>query len=622
MVKFVFSLLFMMFSNVYSFAGNRPITLSDGFLGIAFDGVLSASEVFLMFVIGAYISYKLAMYLVNRQLAKFTPQESKLRTAVSLIEIYLKAAVIPAVYGIFVNSALKLDRSFVLYEYCNEYVLVTTIGTLFLVFAYTLLLPNHKELDILRMHKTDAVKLYDSFSRIFISTTCLYCFLSLANKMGGIDYLMVDIICRSIAALHYVYEILSLKHVIHAFAKFRKIAYVGHIALFVRYINQRVFWIACFTVLMTYAYDISSKDACFVDFVGHVAVVVAVLCTTQILSIHLLEFATSKSLAINRIDVVGMAGKFKRHIYETANVAISIMYVAMFYMLTAYIFADPKEFVSDISMLYVTIKAVVQIYLVFFLYKCIDLFLSYKTEVLYAEKSGRAKTLRSILPAITVAVKFIIIGIGIMVVLANYGVNLSPLYAAIVGLGIPIANSAKETVKSFIQGFMMLLDDDMEIGDVVHAGGVLGVIEHIGVWSMKIRENTGIVHVVPYSSVSVISNYSRDFTTHFMDIYCPNTIDVDMFIGILHEVCNDLYKNEKIAHLLFKNKGFNYVRIKDFDELGTTLRWSYSSKPEPTGLIESAFNTILREKLTARSICYPRCMAKNVNIAWSAYIQD
>ena len=622
MINFMFMLLCTFFGLINVEATDKLPTMQDGILGIAFDNILSASEVFVIFMLGAFIAYKASIWMVKRHLHDFEQTSTTWKNIVNLVEVYMKAAIIPAAYGIIANSSLRLDRSFVLYDYCSEYVYITSVGLLFLLAVYAFLLPDHDHIDVLRVSKQDSIKIYNTFSRLFISTITMCCFLNLTKKMTGIDYLTADMVCRSILCLHIFAEILHLKGILHSISIRRKVAYVGPVAALVRYINQKIWVVACLLVAALYAHEISCAEPHFKEFITDISAIMAALVVSQIIAIHILEFATAKSLKINLMDIKLPSKKFKRHIYETANVAISLIYFSVLYSLIAYLFVDPVSLMSGLTILYSTVKAVIQLYVVFFLYRCIDLSITYKSESMYMENSARAKTLRSILPVAIIAIRCTVVCLGLMMILANYGVDLSPVYAVLVAVGLALSKASKESLESYVKGFMLLLDDNFAIGEYIKVGGVIGTVEDIGLWSLKIREHSGVLNVIPYASIGVVSNFSRDFTNHVLEIYCPNDIDFSTFKQLLHETCQDLQKSESIAHMLFAGQDLNYIRVKDFDDLGTTLKLTYKSKPENTGAIVCEFNSILRKKLTEKGIPYPKCVAKSVNVVWNAYLNN
>lgn len=616
MSRIVFSFMVLCLSAIVSAAP----TMKDGILGVALDGIWSASEVFVLYMIGAIITYRVSMYLIHKFLADFQMSQHRVQDIFRLLEIYIKSAFIPAIYGVLAHSVLKLDRSFVLYECCNEYITLITCGVLFLLLIYTLLLPAHENFDVLRINKSDSIKIYKSFSRIFISTTGTYCFLVLTDAMSGLDYLIVDMVCRSILVVHYLSEIFVLKETIHSISLRRRIAYIGMVSHFVQYINKRWWIVSSAAIFGLYVFYISDAHPHFEKFVYNNAIIFFTLLITQLIAIHVLEFATSLSLRINTMDVGHWSNRFKRHVYITANVAVSVLYFISTYTLFAYIFGNPVEFFLKTGVIYTTLKAAIQVYIVFFVYKCVDLFLSYKSECWYFEKGNRAKTLRSVLPIAVIAVKCLVVGIGIMIVLANYNVNLTPVYTAILGLGVPISLAAKGTVTSFIQGFMMLLEDDLEIGNCVTVAGVRGIVEDIGIRTVKIRDFSGTLHVIQYANIGVISNSSKDYTSHYMEIYCPPDVNINEFIKILHEVLAETQKMPDIQPSLLLKRDFNFIGIKGFDENGIKFAWSYSTKPDIVGHFYDVFCDILMKRLSEKGMPFPKCLDKGIHVNWNAYL--
>ena len=89
----------------------------------------------------------------------------------------------------------------------------------------------------------------------------------------------------------------------------------------------------------------------------------------------------------------------------------------------------------------------------------------------------RYRTLYSLLKnALTVA----LVVFGGMIALSQLGIDIGPLLAGAGVLGLAIGFGAQKLVQDIISGVFIQLENAMNVGDVVGAGGITGVYRYSG----------------------------------------------------------------------------------------------------------------------------------------------
>ncbi|RYD92180.1 MAG: mechanosensitive ion channel, partial [Sphingobacteriales bacterium] len=138
--------------------------------------------------------------------------------------------------------------------------------------------------------------------------------------------------------------------------------------------------------------------------------------------------------------------------------------------------------------------------------------------------SAREKTLLGLFKnAFTVALAVF----GIMLALAQIGVNIAPLLAGAGVIGLAIGFGAQKLVEDIINGVFIQLENIMNEGDVVAVGDKSGVVEKLTIRSVTIRDMTGTVHLIPFSSVAQVSNMVRGFSFHVAEIGVAYDSDIE-----------------------------------------------------------------------------------------------
>lgn len=157
------------------------------------------------------------------------------------------------------------------------------------------------------------------------------------------------------------------------------------------------------------------------------------------------------------------------------------------------------------------------------------------------EPTAREKTLLTIFRnAIMVA----IIIMTMMIVLAEIGINIGPLIAGAGVLGLAIGFGSQKLVQDIITGIFIQMENAINAGDVVTAGGITGTAEKLTVRSLSIRDLNGTYHIIPFSSVDTVSNFMRDFAYHVGVYGVAYREDTDEVIHHLKAAFEELKQDE------------------------------------------------------------------------------
>jgi small conductance mechanosensitive channel len=116
-----------------------------------------------------------------------------------------------------------------------------------------------------------------------------------------------------------------------------------------------------------------------------------------------------------------------------------------------------------------------------------------------------------------------IIVIGLVVALAALEVNIAPLLAAVGAAGFVVAFALQDTLSNFASGMLILAYRPFDVGHVVDAAGVSGIVDSVSLFSTHIRTFDNKMMIVPNNDIwgGTITNASASATRR-----------VDMVFGI------------------------------------------------------------------------------------------
>jgi len=147
-----------------------------------------------------------------------------------------------------------------------------------------------------------------------------------------------------------------------------------------------------------------------------------------------------------------------------------------------------------------------------------------------------------LLPIFSTTAKVFIIVITVLLVIQNWGYNITSLIAGLGLGGLAFALAAQDTLSNVFGAIAIFVDQPFHIGDVVQLEGILGSVEHIGIRSTRIRTFEGTLVTIPNSTVanSKIDNYQRRPTrrTNFTIgvTYDTTTEKLETGVQIIREV--------------------------------------------------------------------------------------
>lgn len=128
--------------------------------------------------------------------------------------------------------------------------------------------------------------------------------------------------------------------------------------------------------------------------------------------------------------------------------------------------------------------------------------LTYESETLYAEEFTGL---------IVKSLKIAIVGVGVIIILSQWGVNVLPLLGGLGIMGMAIGFGAQDSIANIFGGIKILLDGQFKRGDWIKTPDIEGTVAEIGISTTKVREFDKAVTSIPNKQLSetTIKNYSK-----------------------------------------------------------------------------------------------------------------
>ncbi len=140
-----------------------------------------------------------------------------------------------------------------------------------------------------------------------------------------------------------------------------------------------------------------------------------------------------------------------------------------------------------------------------------------------------------------------------MLVLSELGISIAPILASAGVIGIAIGFGAQSLIKDYFNGFFMLLEDQVHLGDVVEVADKGGLVEEITLRYIRLRDYEGNVHFVPNGIITTVTNRSRSFAYAVINIGIAYRENVEEVFAVMREVAAGMRQDEILGPLILED---------------------------------------------------------------------
>jgi small conductance mechanosensitive channel len=153
---------------------------------------------------------------------------------------------------------------------------------------------------------------------------------------------------------------------------------------------------------------------------------------------------------------------------------------------------------------------------------------------------AKSARLRTLLPLLRSTIMITIAIIAGLMILGEVGINIAPLLAGAGIIGVAIGFGSQKLVQDLITGIFLLLENAMQVGDVVSVGGLGGVVESLSVRTIRLRSEDGSIYIIPFSSVTTVTNMTRDYSRAVIVASVAYKDDYDKVVAVLREIVQEM----------------------------------------------------------------------------------
>jgi len=125
-------------------------------------------------------------------------------------------------------------------------------------------------------------------------------------------------------------------------------------------------------------------------------------------------------------------------------------------------------------------------------------------------------------------------------ILGSVGIDLRPVIAGIGVVGLGISLAAQNIIRDYINGFIILVEDQYNVGDWIDVNSFQGTVELFTLRATRLRDIEGNLVIIPNSTVQTVVNYTKGWSVAVVKVSITYESDYAKARSIMLELANEM----------------------------------------------------------------------------------
>jgi moderate conductance mechanosensitive channel len=198
--------------------------------------------------------------------------------------------------------------------------------------------------------------------------------------------------------------------------------------------------------------------------------------------------------------------------------------------------------------------------------------------LLSSQSSERLQMRVSTFSGVTKSITTLIcVGVGILLALVALGIDIIPLLAGAGLVGVAVSLASQNLIKDAINGFLIILEDQYALGDVINVGDVGGLVENLNLRMTQVRDAEGRLITIPNSEIKIVANLSSRWSRADLTIPVSYQADIDVALKLIETVAMDMDADSEWQHQIVETP--KVLGIDHFGDRGLIIRVWIKTQP-------------------------------------------
>ena len=207
-------------------------------------------------------------------------------------------------------------------------------------------------------------------------------------------------------------------------------------------------------------------------------------------------------------------------------------------------------------------------------------------------QSARARTL---LPLMRKALFLVLSVIVCLIVLSEARQSISAPFWPVPGSSVSLSASAhKKEFQDVITGIFILLENAVSIGDVVTVARISGLVEDLSIRSIRLRDLSGNVHTIPFSSVDTVTNMTKEYSYYLIDIGVAYREDTDQVAAVCKRIVEEMRSDPEFGPEILEP--LEVLGVDRFDDSAVIIKARIKTRPIKQWMVGRKFNRRMKKR--------------------------
>ncbi|MEH2378139.1 MAG: mechanosensitive ion channel family protein [Nostoc sp.] len=171
----------------------------------------------------------------------------------------------------------------------------------------------------------------------------------------------------------------------------------------------------------------------------------------------------------------------------------------------------------------------------------------------------------------------ICIGVGFLLALVSLGIDIVPLLAGASLIGVAVSLASQNLIKDAINGFLIILEDQYALGDVISVGDVGGLVENLNLRMTQVRDSEGRLITIPNGEIKVVANLSNRWSRADLTVPIAYQADAEQALKLIETVADKMSQEMQWQHQILEPP--QVLGIDQFGDRGLIIRVWIKTQP-------------------------------------------
>jgi moderate conductance mechanosensitive channel len=201
------------------------------------------------------------------------------------------------------------------------------------------------------------------------------------------------------------------------------------------------------------------------------------------------------------------------------------------------------------------------------------------------DAASTATRLGTLIPLLRVTVAIMLTVVALLIALENIGVNVTPLLAGASVLGLALSFGSQTLVRDIVSGIFYLTDDAFRAGEFIDCEKAKGTVEGFTLRSVRLRNQSGQLHTVPFGELGRVTNFSRDWAAVEFTLRFARDTDLDKLRQATAKVSDDVMAVPELKQALLEPLKMD--GIADVGDNALVIRFKFVTRPGSPGTVQN-----------------------------------